>query len=60
MGRILLFSLASQGGTTSQPPAWWLIAAVLGTVLVVAGLTANPARPGAQRPVAGILEAEPG
>ena len=55
-GGYLLFSVASQGGTASQPPAWWLVAAVLGTVLVVAALTAIPARAGAQRPVAAILE----
>jgi hypothetical protein len=48
--------VASQGGTASQPPAWWLIVAVLDTVLVVAALTAIPARAGAQRPVAAILE----
>jgi putative ABC transport system permease protein len=59
-GGYLLFSVASQGGTASQPPAWWLIVAVLGTVLVVTALTAIPARAGAQRPVASILEAEPG
>jgi putative ABC transport system permease protein len=55
-GGYLLFSVASQGGTASQPPAWWLIVAVLGTVLVVAVLTAIPARVGARRPLAGILE----
>ena len=57
-GGYLLFSVASQGGTASQPPAWWLIVAVLDTVLVVAALTAIPVRAGAQRPVAEILEAE--
>jgi hypothetical protein len=55
-GGYLLFSVASQGGTASQPPAWWLIVAVLDTVLVVAALTAIPARAGAQRPVAAILD----
>jgi hypothetical protein len=55
-GGYLLFSAASQGGAASQPPAWWLIVAVLDTVLVVAALTAIPARAGAQRPVATILE----
>jgi putative ABC transport system permease protein len=55
-GGYLLFSVASQGGTASQPPAWWLLVAVLDTVLVVAALTAIPARAGAQRPVAAILE----
>lgn len=55
-----LFTLASQGGTASQPPAWWLIAAVLGTMLAVAALTALPARIGARRPVARILQSETG
>jgi ABC-type glutathione transport system ATPase component len=40
------------------PPLSWLIAAVLGTLLVVAGLTAIPARIGARRPVAEILQSE--
>jgi putative ABC transport system permease protein len=57
-GGFALFSVASQGGTTSQPPAWWLIAVVLGTVIVVAGLAFIPARIGARRPVAGILQSE--
>jgi uncharacterized membrane protein HdeD (DUF308 family) len=35
-----------------------LIAVVLGTLLVVAGLTAIPARFGARRPVAEILQSE--
>ena len=51
-----LFAVASQGGSASQPPAWWLIAAVAGTMLVVAGLTSIPARIGARRPVAEILQ----
>jgi ABC-type lipoprotein release transport system permease subunit len=40
------------------PPLWWLLAVVLGTVLVVAVLTTIPARLGARRPVAEILQAE--
>ncbi len=52
-----LFTVASQGGSASQPPAWWLIAAVLGTVIAVAALTAIPARAGARRPVADTLRA---
>ena len=52
-----LFTVASQGGSASQPPAWWLIAAVLGTVITVAALTAIPARAGARRPVADTLRA---
>ena len=59
-GGFALFAVVSQGGTASQPPAWWLVAAVLGTVLAIAGLTAIPARAGARRPVAGLLQSELG
>ena len=45
-------------GVGTVPPAWWLIAAVLGTLLVVAGLTTVPARIGARQPAAEILQAE--
>jgi putative ABC transport system permease protein len=38
-----------------MPPLWQLVAVVLGTVLVVAGLTAIPARISARRPAAEIL-----
>jgi putative ABC transport system permease protein len=40
------------------PPAWWLAAAVLGTVAAVGVLTAIPARIGARRPVSPILQSE--
>ena len=40
------------------PSIWWLAAAALATVLVTAILTAIPARIGARRPVAEILQAE--
>jgi putative ABC transport system permease protein len=53
-----LFTAANQAGSASQPPAWWLIAAVLGTLIVVAGLTAIPARAGARLPVAEVLQGE--
>lgn len=43
---------------TPMPPLWWLLAAVASTVLVVAMLTMIPARLGARRPVAQILQAE--
>jgi ABC-type lipoprotein release transport system permease subunit len=42
----------------AQPPALWIAAAVLGTLLVVAGLTAIPARIGARTPVPQILQSE--
>jgi putative ABC transport system permease protein len=43
---------------TVMPPLWQLLAVVPGTVLVVAGLTAIPARISARRPVAEVLRSE--
>jgi ABC-type lipoprotein release transport system permease subunit len=40
------------------PPLWQLLAVVLGAALVIAVITAIPARLTARRPVAGILHAE--
>ena len=40
------------------PPLWQLLAVVPVTVLVVAALTTIPARIGARRPTAEILQAE--
>ena len=53
-----LFAAADHGGLIIVPPAWWLAAAVLATLAVVAGLAAGPARAGARRPAAEILQAE--
>jgi hypothetical protein len=55
-----LFAAANGAGTQvlTVPPAWWLAAAVLGTVVAVAGLTMIPARVGARRPAAAILASE--
>ena len=53
-----LFAAADHGGLITLPPAWWLAAAVLATLAVVAGLAAVPARVGARRPTAEILQAE--
>jgi putative ABC transport system permease protein len=55
-----LFAAASGAGTRvlAIPPAWWLAAAVLGTLAAVAGLAAIPARIGARRPAAAILQSE--
>jgi ABC-type lipoprotein release transport system permease subunit len=44
--------------STAYPPLWQLLAVVPGTVLVVAALTTIPARIGARRSVADILQAE--
>lgn len=51
-----LFKVTAKGGPL--PPASWLLAAVLGTLLVVAALTTIPARIGTRRPVAEILQSE--
>ena len=40
-----LFTAANQGGGASQPPAWWLITALLGTLIAVAGLTGRAGPP---------------
>jgi putative ABC transport system permease protein len=51
-----LYKAAVNGGTA--PPPLWLVAAVVGTLIVMAGLTVIPARIGARQPVAEVLEAE--
>jgi len=53
-----LYGAVQSGGPQGSPPAWWLLTMVLGMLLAVAGLTAIPARIGARRPVAEILQAE--
>jgi putative ABC transport system permease protein len=53
-----LFKFANSGGALTVPPAWWLVLVVAGTLLLVGGLTAIPARLGAHRPISGILQAE--
>jgi integral membrane sensor domain MASE1 len=57
-GGFELYAFASQGGTSTQPSALLLIAAVLGTIIVVAGLTSIPARSGARIPVAEVLRSD--
>jgi hypothetical protein len=52
---------AITGGDSNRatlPPLWQLLALVAGTVLVVAALTAVPARLGGRRPVTQTLQAE--
>jgi ABC-type lipoprotein release transport system permease subunit len=58
-GGLALFAALGGGedGVTG-PPLWQLLAVVPGTVLVVAALTTIPARLGARRPAAEILQAE--
>lgn len=53
-----LVAAGSHGPSPAIPPAWWLLAVVFGTLVVVAGLTALPARIAARRPVAEILQSE--
>jgi len=53
-----LFAVANHAGIVTVPPAWWLAAAVLGTLLAVAVLASIPARIGAHRPVSEILAAD--
>jgi putative ABC transport system permease protein len=57
-GGIALFAAVRHGATMTYPPLWWLIAVVPGILIVVAALTAIPARIGARRPVAEILQSE--
>jgi putative ABC transport system permease protein len=53
-----LFAAANHAGIVTVPPAPWLAAAVLGTLLAVAVLVNIPARIGARRPVSEILRAD--
>jgi ABC-type lipoprotein release transport system permease subunit len=56
-GGLALFAATSDSDTIA-PPLWQLLTVVPGTVLVIAVLTAIPARLGARRPAAEILAAE--
>jgi putative ABC transport system permease protein len=55
---IVLDAALSHGDKTAVPGAWSLIAIFLGTLLALAALSTIPARIGARRPVAEILQAE--
>jgi putative ABC transport system permease protein len=60
---LALYWLAASGATQGHvpaltPPLWWLLAVFLGTLFVVAVLTAIPARIEARRPVALALRTE--
>ncbi len=50
--------VAAVGSLSTLPSGWWLAAVAVVTPLVVAGLTTVPARAGARRSVAEILQAE--
>ncbi len=51
-----LYSVVQNAGPHGSPPSWWLLVMVAGTLLAVAGLTAIPARAGARRPIAEVLQ----
>jgi len=53
-----LYAVVQGQGPHGTPPAWWLLAMVLGMLFAAAGLTAIPARVGARQPVAQILQTE--
>ena len=57
-GGIAIYVAAKSGGSTSIPPVSWLVAMVLGTMLVLGTLTTIPARVGARRSLAETLQSE--
>jgi hypothetical protein len=57
-GGLELIAVADPDASTPMPPLWQVLAVVPGTVLVVATLTAIPARLSARRPVAEVLQSE--
>ena len=59
-GGLELIAVADPDSATPMPPLWQLLAVVPVTALVIAGLTAIPARIGARRPAARILQSELG
>jgi putative ABC transport system permease protein len=54
----LLIKAVSNGAPLTFAPVSWLIAVVIGALVLVGALTAVPARIGARRPVAEVLESE--
>jgi len=55
-GGIELFATVSKDGTVTAPPAWWLIATVLGTVAAVVAVTAVPAWLGTRHSISGVCK----
>jgi len=53
-----LVEAVKNGNRLAAPPALWLIATVLGTIVAVAAITAVPAWLGASRPAAEVLQSE--
>jgi putative ABC transport system permease protein len=54
----LLIKAVSNGAPLTFAPVSWLIAVVIGALVLVGALTAVPARIGARRPIAEVLESE--
>jgi putative ABC transport system permease protein len=55
---LALYQLAGGHVSEASPPVLWLLAVIPGTLIVVAALTAIPARIGANRAVADVLRSE--
>jgi hypothetical protein len=54
----LYSAVNSDGGPVTWPPAWWLVATVLGIVAGVAAITVVPAWLGTRRPAGEVLQSE--
>jgi len=57
-GGIAIYAGAKSGDGTNIPPVLWLVAMVLGTMFVLGALTTIPARIGARRSIAEVLQSE--
>jgi ABC-type lipoprotein release transport system permease subunit len=57
-GGLELIAIADPDAATPTPPLWQLLAVVPGTVLLIAALTAIPARIGARRAAGQVLQSE--
>ena len=55
---LALYQLAGGHVSEASPPVLWLLAVIPGTLIVVAALTAIPARIGANRAIADVLRSE--
>lgn len=55
---ILLYAAVKHGSTMNYPPAWWLVAVVVATPLVVGALTILPSRAASRASVARTLRSE--